>query len=321
MENEQKNSQFEDHDITIKHDDKTLEKYVDLSGISISNLNFGLWWMQNSKNVKQITFFALIAFGGLCWLYTLGNFGYYWAVGMNKDNQMLSEMTQKSVSLHEYVVANAPKPLQVEDLQSVKLNDLVDLFVPITNPNPLYYAGISYVIESGDQVVYRGTDFVLPGEAKRVLILGLKAADLPGNIRFRIEETAWRRINTFGVKDWSSFRDARINFLVEGANFKSSKDSGLSESLDLSEVEFTITNNTSYNYYALPVQIFLKNFEQVVGLTTSKLDNFKSGEKRTIVINFAGLVSNVDKVEVVPNLDISRKDIYNKFEGATTPPQ
>lgn len=313
MENDQKNNFENDQEISLKSDDKALEGFSDLSGITVKNLNFGLWWVQNSKNVKRLAFLFLMAIGGLAWLYTLASFGYYLSIGMNKDNQMLSEMAQQTKSVHQYVLANAPHDVEVGELQAVALNDQVDLVVPVVNPNDRYYAHFTYVLESSGQEIFRGNDFVLPNETKNITILGLKSAEAAGRLQVRLESTSWQRVDSHKIVDWSAYRNERVNFLVEDALFRRASDSGLTENLNLGQIEFNITNNTAYNYFKLPLQIFLKSYNRVVGLTSANLDNFSSGEKRLVKINFSGLASDVDQVEVVPNLDITRSDIYNKF--------
>lgn len=315
MQNEQKNNQTADQEISLKNDEKVLEQFSDLSGISVKNLNFGLWWVQNSKNVKRISFTVLIIIGALSWLYTMSSYGYYLAVGMAKDNQMIAEMTQQTKTIHDYVIANAPRDLAIGDLQIVRLNDQIDLFAPVTNPNEHYYASLSYDILSAEQVIYHSNDFILPGETKSIMALGLKPADVSGNLQIRIGATSWRRIDNHEIADWPAFRDNRIDFGIEGAQYRPANDSGLSEIVNLGQIEFNVTNNTAYNYNNLPLQVFLKSYDRVVGLTIAHLDGFASGEKRVVRINFPGLSGSVDQIDIVPDIDITRTDIYDKFTG------
>jgi hypothetical protein len=293
-----------------------LEQFKDLSGITIKRLKFGLWWIEHQKFFKQGIFGLLMIVGGISWLYTIFSFGYYIAVGMRKDDLLLRQLTANQTATHQMVLANAPVPLHFEDVQVINSVDgSYDYILKASNPNLSHYVRFQYQFSVDGQPTEVRSDFILPGDTKYISLLGQRPASTPGNVEFKTTGLIWQRINRHQIPDWNAFRNARLDFNITEPKFNSGKTSGLSEKLAVSQVEFTITNNSAFNYFELPLYIYLYNFDRVIGVTKTSVSQFQSAETKSMQVNVPGQLDQVDRVQIVPDVDIMRQDVYQKFKG------
>lgn len=300
-------------EIEVSTDQAKLERYQDLSGITVKKLNFGLWWVQNVKFFKRTSFWFLISLGFIGWMFTLVNFGYYLAIGMNKDDEMLKSMVAVKVNRN---LITSPQALSVGDVQLFSSSEnRSDLLVEIKNPNPDYYAAFDYsfVINGSTTVPMKG--FILPGSGKYVMQLGLAWPENISTVGFSLGEVRWRRVNRHQIEDWEAYKQSRMAFEIVEPTIAAADASGLTEKLNISEISFGISNKSPFNYYRVPLNIFIYSFDRVVGVYQATVDNFNSGESRNLKFNYPGMTDRVDRVEVVPDLDIMDQGIYSKFKG------
>jgi hypothetical protein len=308
-------------EIKVVSDVRRLKDFDDLSGISITQLNKGLWWAQNNKFIKRTIFWLLLILGLLGWLYSIFSFVYYIGFGMNKDNAFLQEMVLGGAIDHNRLVANSPVDLQLSDLQQIfaSAENKYDFASRIRNPNTNFYANFDYhfLFDGTSTPVRRG--FVLPNEEKYLLELGYASGQMPSSAQLKIENFAWQRLDKHVVADWPSFKQSHLDIDISEPKFLSAKNSGLSEKININLISFTINNRTPFNYYRLPLNIYLYAYDQLVGVMETTAEQLSSGEIRNLQINFPGQVDRVDRVDVVPTINIISNDIYFKFKGVTGP--
>lgn len=303
-------------DIKVINDRGRLEQYQDLSGISVKQLDKSLWWVENLKFIKRTIYWFILSLGALSWLYTLGSFAYYWGFGMKTDNELLSSMTISS-NLHSQVLARQSNAL-VPVGNTVVLTSSpgkYDLITMMLNQSTNFQALIEYNFLVNGTTTRTETTFVNPAEEKYLNSLGFESGEPVNSAELKIVSLRWQRINKHDIPNWSEFRQNHLNFAISGAKYLSSRDSGLTDKMGIGSAEFTIVNNTPYNYYRLPLNVYLYSMNEVVSVAQENVDLFYSGETRNIRINIAGSFNQVDRVEVQPNINIINDDIYIKFKG------
>jgi hypothetical protein len=248
--------------------------------------------------------------GILSWLYTIINFGYYMAVGTNKDNEMLRQMTSSQVISQNI---NQPGDIIIGAMQSfVGPDGRYDFTVELTNPNPSYYGQFDYsfLINGSSTPAQKG--FILPGEKKRVVYLGLS---WPGSISVtnaQISRVYWRKINRHQIPDWPKYKKEHLALAVGEVAIVQPEQNDIAGSMSMSDVSFDFSNQSPYNYYRLPLNIFIYDYDRLAGVYQTSLDNFASSESRLIRLNYPGYLDDKSRIEVVPELDIMRPDIYFK---------
>ncbi|OQA39236.1 MAG: hypothetical protein BWY51_00412 [Parcubacteria group bacterium ADurb.Bin316] len=157
--------------------------------------------------------------------------------------------------------------------------------------------------------------FILPNEGKYVFCLGQEFKFLPNEVEFRIENVKWTRIDYKNFPNWQHFSQERLNIKADGAQFSSAKSTVLTEKLDLNELKFAIHNRTIFNYWNVNLKILLFSRGQIVSVNEYAVKNLMADESRHVAMTWPGRFSLVDKIEIMPEINITKKDIYINYEG------
>lgn len=309
---EQNSTQY-NQEIKVSADASKLEEYQDSSGITIKKLDFGLWWITNVKFIKKTMFWFVVSLGIVAWLYTFISFGYYLTVGSYQDDRLLKEMVSVTASKQDFT---GPANLQTGDAEIfTSVDGRFDFLATISNPNPEFYSEFNYsfTINGSSSPVQRS--FIFPAEQKRITALGVAWPENVRTVQVTLSGIKWQRIDRHQIPDWPSFKNEHLAFDISEPQFSSAEASGLSEKINMSEISFTFGNSSPYNYYHLPLNIFLYSFDRIVGVYQTSLGNIASGEVRQVRLNYPGVLERVDRVDVVPDLNIIRPDIYFKLNA------
>jgi len=302
---------------------KEVEQYKDIEGLTTKKLNLGLWYVEHRQFFKKIIIACLIVISAVSWSYTLYGLAYYVVRGMDEDELLVSQLLQTNIVSHDYLVQVGAKELRyfpVNVLMSA--NGKYDLAVRVQNINERWYAEFDYYFLAGNKIVGRTHSFILPMEEKYLMALsqefGRRDAGVspskPNNVQLVIENLGWSRINRHKIPDWQDYKNSRLNIIVEDAKFTPAGKSKLSEKVNLNQVDFKAINKTAYNYWQVDFQIALIRGMDIVGINKISLNEFMSGEDRPVQIRWPGKINRVGKVEVAPELNIMRDDIYIKFK-------
>ena len=293
-----------------KNSDKNinLETYKDSTGVSLNDMNIGLWLSENrQKFLKILTIFLIVVCAAL-FIYSSYNYIIYFLAG--DPNQQWSE--DSSVFSPRKVTEN----LEVSPLQVFASGENHDLAVKLKNPNEKFMANFEYCFSQSDQDISCGNAFILPKEEKYLLILGQAIGGSVSELSFSISNIFWQRIDSHKIPDWDSFSFDRLNLLISGVSFTPGDNSGLSGKVKLNALEFSVKNQTAYGYYEVPLNILLFNGSNLIGVNSYLIPNFMSGEQREIRINWAGNLNGVNRIEIAPNLNIMNDNVYLKYQGA-----
>ncbi|MFA4833532.1 MAG: hypothetical protein WC619_01635 [Patescibacteria group bacterium] len=296
---------------------KSQEKEASISRYpSNKKLALGLWLIENRKKFRAalVIFLALVA--GVSWSYTIYGFAYYLAKGMNEDEILARQIVQDQVVGHDYILKLAPTDLIFSSPQIFKGNeDKYDFLVEIKNPNLRHWASFSYCFFANSKEADCGESFILPEETKIVSALAKTFKSRPTIATFSVKKITWLRVNPRQFPNWENFRDEHLNIAVEGVKFTPAAESGLSEKVNLNNLEFTITNKTPFNYWEVPFNILLYRGSSISGLNRYTALELMSREKRKVEMSWLGGLSASDDIKIVPEINIFKDGIYIKYEG------
>lgn len=297
-------------EIKVSSDRQKLDQYQDLSGLTIKKLNFGLWYVENIKFIKLTFFWLIIAIGAIGWFYTVGSFGYYMIIGMNKDNEMLRQMVATRTASQ---TVSPPVDIIIGATQTfIGADGRYDFALDISNPNSLYYGQFDYsfLINGSSTSVQKG--FVLPGENKRIVMLGLGWPGSVNTVNAQIGRVSWQKINRHQIPNWQKYKKEHLALSVGEITITSPEQSDIPGATSMSGISFNFANQSPYSYYRLPLNIFIYSYDRLAGVYQTSLDNFASSESRLIRLSYPGYLDDKSRIEVVPELDIMRPDIYFK---------
>ncbi len=286
-----------------------LNKYKDLSGVSLEEMNFGLWLSENRKKIMRIVVIALIAISAFFFIYSSYNYVIYF---LNSSDKNDAALVRNNVVSQRKVVSD----MVVASPQVFKSGEAYDLAVNVKNPNDKFSTHFNYCFVVNEKDLGCGSSFILPGEGKSVTALGQKIDTASPLVAFKLTSISWQRVDTHTIPDWSSFASGRLNFSLENINLSLAGESGLSEKVGLDSLEFTITNRTAYGYYEVPLAISFYRGSELIGVNKYVLQNFLAGESRPVRLSWIGGLGDVSRTEIRPELDLLDNNIYLKYQGS-----
>lgn len=283
--------------------EKDLKKFEDLSGLTVREMNFGLWVSENKLLLTRSLTIFLILISAFFFVYSTYAYIIYFMsepIDNQLENQVMSPRN----------IVTQMNPGSVETFKSGNLNDLV---VGLNNENDNFWANFDYCFYQGDESIYCNSDFILPSERNNLLALGIEL-DSSDRIEFRIEDIFWSRVNRREISDWTSFYNERINFEFSDVIFFNALRSGLSENVKLNSLEFTLHNDSPYSYYQVDFEILFYGNSNLIGVQRYIGENIVAGEKRAVKISWAGDLGGVSQVKIIPRVNIIKDSVYLKYQ-------
>ena len=311
-----------DNPINIKPEDnksemkKQIENYKDVEGLSTKKLNFGLWFVENKKLFRIIFIVFLSVISAVSWSYTIFGFSYYLARGINEDELLLKYMTQFSEVNHEIVVEQGAKDLNYYPIKIFKLSDnRYDFLALIDNPNQDWWATFDYFFRVGSENTSKQNGFIFSKDNKNLMALAREFSYAPSRAELIIENLEWHRVDKHEIPDWQNFYENHLDIVISETSFKSAQQSGLSEKLNLNQLDFTAENKTAYNYWQVDFDILLYSGNQIVSINRYSLADLMSGEKRLVQASWPGKFGRIDQIKIIPDINIMNNDVYIEYQG------
>ncbi|MCX6792658.1 MAG: hypothetical protein NTY12_01400 [Candidatus Falkowbacteria bacterium] len=291
--------------------DERLRKYRDTGGLTTNQLDFGLWYIRNRKKffIALVVVLIITAAGTIG--YSLYQFSSYLFVGAGQDKQTFIDLTSSTSLVTNKM--NLGSNVSYSDVRVLPTqNNNSDLVAAVTNANPRLAVNISYYFDVNGQRIGATNDFVLPGDTKYLMALN-QSISSNSSASLVVEHLSFVRLDRHSISDWDQYRLEHFNFLIQNAKFTTSVESGLSEKISLGQLDFKITNNSAYGYITVPLTIVLKSQGQIVAVNRYMINNFKSGEEKSVQISWPGRLPSVNEVEILPDLNIIDDSIYLKY--------
>lgn len=299
-----------------KEIEKKLESYVSAEGVSTKQLEIGLWYVEHKKQFRMILIGFLIIMSAISWVYGIYGFAYYIARGMNEDEILTKELVQVNSIGHNYVKQISAKDLVMGPVEIIRLSDKkYDLYDKLKNDNLKWWAEFDYYFIAAGRQTQRTKGYILPEETRYLTALAQNLPYQPEASRLIIENISWRRINQHQIADWQAYKNSRLNITGADIKFIPANASPLSEKLSLNQLSFTAINHTAYNYWEVGFVILLYAGDRLTGINHYILSDFMSEQKRLVEISWPGNLSRADRIEIIPEINIMKDDIYIKYDG------
>lgn len=294
-----------------------LERYKDQEGITVKSLDTGFWLIKNKQKFILARNIFLGLLGVIFWGFFLSAFGAYFVLGMRQDSAMLNRLTQNVFPGHNYFVDASPKNLEIGNVQIFEfLPGRFDFLTEVKNPNPNHWVEIEYTFTSGEKLIEGNKATILPGASKYVLALGKELDWRPSEVSFKITALHWHRVDAHKYGNWNDYRRDRLDGItITDTDISLSSENALSEKVDLNSVNFKLKNNTSFNYTEANFVILLSTNSGLVSVYRYVLEDFYSGFEKNVSIIFPGQLSGIDKIEIVPDINIIDNNVFSKFKG------
>ena len=253
-------------------------------------LKFSYWYITHKLALRRWLAIFLIIASVLIWFYVIFEMTFY-AIDYNLEAYNLSRLASGQNSYLDGLETRAPKPLSFSPINILLGDDnRRDFFVEAANPNPNWLAVFNYKFTAPDSGGESKWGFILPGEKKYLMGLGLENAESG----LEIADLRWRRIN-----DFERTKNERLRFNITSEEFQGGVAPG-----DPNSVSFNITNDSAYNYWEVGIQVFLWSGGQLAGVNYITINQLKTGETRKVELNWANRLPRIDSIQVIPDINI-----------------
>ncbi|MCK5511042.1 hypothetical protein KAI65_05920 [Candidatus Parcubacteria bacterium] len=295
-----------------------LNRYKDPEGLTIKKMRIGLWLVANRKNFKLI----FIVFLALVIAYSWGRyfivFGNQVLFGMKQDKKIIQALIVPNLIDYETLSKNSAKNLEINQPGVIAISDnKFDFYIKIRNPNHKYWAHFDYYFRLDNKDTRKESNFILPGETKYILLLGEKLETKSKNGEFVIDKIEWERIDFHKYDNWPLFAKEHLDIKISDIKFTPANSSVLSEKININTLDFSASNNTAYNYWDVAYNALLFKGSRIIGVNRYVADNLMSGQTQKIGITWPEDIGQVGDIVIYPEVDITRDDVYIKFDGKT----
>jgi len=267
----------------------------------ISNLKLkaSYWYVTHKIQLKQGLIVSLIALSIMLYGFSVYRGAMILFIEDKVSEQNLAYLPADFIDYQYFHQANKPKKLRVLGFEAIGgREEKYDFVAKIENPNDKWIAEAATIqLISGQDVIAEKVVFVYPQEEKYVAIFGQEVSGPTPALK--IDKVNWQRYLEF-----EQFAQPRLKFEISDIKFRSARESGVRGELPVSVLNFRIANDTGYSYWSVGVYMILLSGSKVVGANYLALDQFTSQEAREVEMRWYESLSNVNKVEILPEINI-----------------
>ena len=274
---------------------------------SFKRMGVALWLAENRRKIVKIFIGFLIAVSASFFTYSIYSLVIYFRAGDPAKQIIEGNLNSGGQKQTEDLIFS-----EVSVFKGEEKNDLA---IQIKNPNGNFSATFKYCFMAAEKEIFCDEDFVSPQEEKFISALGVDNGFNSASFAFRT--ITWKRLDTKTIPDFSTFKSSRLNFPVSDLVFSPAA-SGISSNIDLNWLEFSILNNTSYGYYEVPLDILIFKSGTLAGINRHILNNFTSGDSRSVRMTWPGDLRGAKDVQIIPAVNVLDETVYLKYQGSQT---
>ncbi len=293
-----------------------LERYQDQTGLTSKRLDFGAWYIKNKNRLRIARNIFLIIFIVIFWGMFLYEFGEYSFVGLKNDREVMNQTLKKNIPSHDYFLNESAVDIKILKTGLLKQGeDQNDFYALIQNVNSSFYAEFEYYFLINGKEYGREEGFILPNESKYLLSVYNDKLPLSKNVKIQIENLKWTRVDPHNFGLWEEYRDKHLDMVVSDIEYVPSTSGSEAGKGNINNLNFSLKNNSAYNYWNIDLVIVLLNNAKVVGVDKYGAGDLLSGEEKQIDKTIVGRLGRVGEVLVYPDINITDPKVYKEFEG------
>jgi hypothetical protein len=292
-----------------------INSYHDPAGLTIGKMNFGFWFISKVPVFKKIIYIILGVIGAVTWSVFFFTFGKYYIFDIRSDRTMFSNLMQAAPVSHEMILERMPKKLIMGDVLVITADqEKYSYSVEATNPNATHWLTVEYYFYSDAGKTDSVKSFILPGQTKNFVSLANEYDRKPADAVIVFSQEDWRRIDSKKIPDYPAFFNDRINFDYKDMKFTPANSSSLSEKIPLNSFDFSMQNNSVFNYWDVPLNIFFYGNNSLQGISQITIEKIRSGDMKRVSLTIPGRIGAVRDITIQPEINIFDKSVYMEFE-------
>lgn len=283
----------------------------EIGEISEQHFKIGYWFTTHRESLKKALIIFLIGLSVIFYGYSIYKVIDLYILQANNYQKMMNLLPYDLVNYKAFKAKDQPSNLQILGISILSTDkQKYDLLAKVRNPNPKWYAEIEYQFFASGIKTKTYKNFLLPSEEKFLIDLAITSETGIVQPRLEFKSVTWKKVLQF-----TSLKQEKINFLVENIKFIPAKVAELGEKIAVSQTTFDVANMSAYNYWQVGFYIVLYSGTRAVAINYISLDQFTSGQKRPVVVNWFEKLPGVTKVEVRPEINILDPNVFMEFTG------
>lgn len=269
-------------------------------------LGFAYWFVTHKPALRRLALGILIAFDVVTVGYGLYGLLDHYLISWNRDLLLRRNASLVRVS-HEAVARLAPQPLNPLSVDVFTSGPgRFDFIAKLENPNPEWYANFRYQFVSANEVTAETSGFILPAEEKFIGQFAVPLPGVPRRAEFRLAEIVWHRVNRQVIRDFEAWRRERLNFILSNVTHTGA----LGIDRLIGRTSFDVENRTAFGYWRIGFFVALRRGTGLAAANHITLDNFDSGARRHVDVNWFEELPTISTVDVRPEVNLFDPDIY-----------
>lgn len=270
-------------------------------------LKLSYWLVTHQLLLKKILAGILIAAAGILWIYSAIGFIDWAFVTGPKERANLNTILQIKVE------PGALRAIAARDIIFTEAEIFssgvgrYDLLARVSNSNENWWAEFDYRFagEGLDGGWKKG--FVLPGDKKYIVDLGVERAFRPRNVRLETKNLKYHRIDPHVIPNYATWRDEHFNMSATNKDFDPN---AIQNNKSIGVLSFRATNNSAYGYWSVGFYAMLYRGDQLISINYLSAENFASGESRDLQMQFYEGLPTITKYEVAPEFNVFDESGY-----------
>ncbi|MFH0814543.1 MAG: hypothetical protein V1902_00400 [Candidatus Falkowbacteria bacterium] len=277
-------------------------------------LKWSYWFVVNKDKLKQSGIITLAIVAGILFLYGALGLLFFYSYQYKELDTLQKQIMAPKFNYAYLQEKNNPLSVEINEVTVLKTKaDKFDIVVEVRNPNQGWYlASFDYYFLLGTSQTGTKTSFLLPSEDRHLAELNWTSKTNFSDAQIVLENLKWQK-----QPDFENLKAKVWKFAIDNTDFVPAQQLGLAEEVAVSQVKFDVANQSAYNFSRVDFVVLLYRGSQIVGATTTSLDEFKSEEAREVKINFYYSLGSVGSVLVAPVVDILNPSSFMAFEKTT----
>ncbi len=286
----------------LNHKKDPLKEYTDVtSDFSNRELRWSEWYLRHKILLGQIGIGMLIIFCIITISYSSIMWGLYLFSGFEQDEQLRRDQVAEFVDNTSFYNSFAAQPLIIKSPKLFQdIGDKVTFSSNVSNPNNRHVATVSYRFTySGGQTELQEA-IILPASERPLAVFGHQTTDRPATIQLQIENIKWQKINPHEIPNPVEYINDHFSWQIENFNFIRGS---VLDNIPSHQISFDISNNSVYSYWVSQFYIELLDIDETVGVIKVELEQFRSGETKTVDVRSLADLQNVTDLNIYPIVD------------------
>jgi len=166
------------------------------------------------------------------------------------------------------------------------------------------------VLISGNYFLFNGKvspkkkNFILPQDEKFLAVFNVKSSSKIYRPSFKISAIKWKRLKKAERKEFIEKTKKYFNFEIKDIKFKSNIFSSYGDKKPQSEIQFTVTNNTLYDFYEVGFILATYSGPSLTSINYYKVIDFPKGKTLSITKRWTGVVPRPSEIIITPDIPI-----------------